>query len=93
MASFRFNAHGARRFAEITTANIGRAFAVVVDDRVLSAAVIREPILGGSGQISGNFTLEDANTVAMLLRSGTLPGRLSVVDQQVVEPAGSAGKQ
>jgi preprotein translocase subunit SecD len=93
IASFRFNAHGARRFAEITTANIGRAFAVVVDDRVLSAAVIREPILGGSGQISGNFTLEDANIVAMLLRSGTLPGRLSVVDQQVVEPAGNAGKQ
>jgi preprotein translocase subunit SecD len=93
IASFRFNAHGARRFAEITAANIGRAFAVVVDDRVLSAAVIREPILGGSGQISGNFTLEDANTVAMLLRSGTLPGRLSVVDQQIVEPAGNAGKQ
>jgi len=93
IASFRLNAHGARRFAEITAANIGRAFAVVVDDRVLSAAVIQEPILGGSGQISGNFMLEDANTVAMLLRSGTLPGRLSVVDQQVVEPAGNAGKQ
>ena len=93
IASFRFNAHGARRFAEITAANIGRPFAVVVDDRVLSAPVIREPILGGSGQISGNFTLEDANTVAMLLRSGTLPGRLSVVDQQIVEPAGNAGKQ
>jgi preprotein translocase subunit SecD len=92
IASFRFNAHGARRFAEMTAANIGRAFAVVVDDRVLSAAVIQEPILGGSGQISGNFTLEEANTVAMLLRSGTLPGRLSVVDQQVVEPAGNAGK-
>jgi preprotein translocase subunit SecD len=93
IASFRFNAHGARRFAEITAANIGRPFAVVVDDRVLSVAVIREPILGGSGQISGNFTLEDANTVAMLLRSGTLPGRLSVVDQQVVEPSGNAVKQ
>jgi preprotein translocase subunit SecD len=92
IASFRFNAHGARRFAEITAANIGRAFAVVVDDRVLSAAVIREPILGGSGQISGNFTLEEANAVAMLLRSGTLPGRLSIVDQQVVQPAGNAGK-
>ncbi|MEO6839870.1 MAG: preprotein translocase subunit SecD [Bradyrhizobium sp.] len=92
IASFRFNAHGARRFAEITAANIGRAFAVVVDDRVLSVAVIREPILGGSGQISGNFTLEDANIVAMLLRSGTLPGRLSIVDQQVVQPAGTAAK-
>jgi preprotein translocase subunit SecD len=55
-------------------------------------SVIREPILGGSRVISGNFTLEDANTVAMMLRSGTLPGRLSIVDQQVVEPAGNAGK-
>jgi preprotein translocase subunit SecD len=91
IASFRFNAHGTRRFAEITAANIGRPFAIVVDDRVLSAAVIQEPILGGSGQISGNFTLEDANTVAMLLRSGTLPGRLSVVDQQIV-PAATPGK-
>jgi preprotein translocase subunit SecD len=54
--------------------------------------VIREPITGGSGQISGNFTLEDANSIAMLMRSGTLPGRLTVVDQQVVEPAGNAGK-
>jgi preprotein translocase subunit SecD len=58
----------------------------------VSVPVIREPITGGSGQISGNFTLEDANTIAMLMRSGTLPGRLTVVDQQVVEPAGNAGK-
>jgi preprotein translocase subunit SecD len=59
---------------------------------VLSVSVIREPILGGSGQISGNFTLEQANTIAMLLRSGTLPGRLSVVDQQIVEPDGNAAR-
>ena len=93
IASFRFNAHGTRRFAHITADNIGRPFAIVLDDRVLSASVIREPILGGSGVISGNFTLEDANTIAMLLRSGTLPGRLSVIDRQVVEPAGGGGKQ
>jgi preprotein translocase subunit SecD len=72
---------------------VGRPFAIVVDDRVLSVSVIREPILGGSGQISGDLTLEDANTIAMLLRSGTLPGRLSVAEQRVVEPAGKAGKQ
>jgi preprotein translocase subunit SecD len=59
---------------------------------VVSAPVIREPITGGSGQISGNFTLEDANRIAMLLRSGTLPGRLTVVDQQVLQAAGHAGK-
>jgi preprotein translocase subunit SecD len=87
IASFRLNGRGTRRFAHVTGENVGRPFAIVVDDQVLSVSVIREPILGGSGQISGNFTLEEANTIAMLLRSGTLPGRLSVVDQQVVEPA------
>jgi preprotein translocase subunit SecD len=93
IASFRFNGRGTRRFATITQENIGRPFAIVFDDQVLSASVIREPIVGGSGQISGIVTLEDANNVAMLLRSGTLPGRLTVVDQQVVEPAATAGKQ
>ncbi len=93
IASFRFNAHGARRFAHLTADNIGRPFAIVINDRVFSAPVIREPITGGSGQISGNFTLEEANTVAMLLRSGALPGRLSVVDQQIVKPAGNAASK
>jgi preprotein translocase subunit SecD len=93
IASFRFNAHGTRRFAHLTGDNIGRPFAIVVNDRVMSAPIIREPITGGSGQISGNFTLQEANTVAMLLRSGALPGRLSVLDQQIVQPAGNAAKQ
>lgn len=92
IATFRFNGRGTRRFAHITEENIGKPFAIVADDKVLSAPIIREPIRGGSGQISGNFTLEDATIVAMLLRSGTLPGRLSVVDQQVVEPDVNAGK-
>jgi preprotein translocase subunit SecD len=93
IASFRFNAHGTRRFAHLTADNIGCPFAIVINDRVFSAPVIREPILGGSGQISGNFTLAEANTVAMLLRAGTLPGRLSVVDQQILKPAGNAAKR
>ncbi len=93
IASFRFNAHGTRRFAQITQDNVGKPFAIVLDGQVLSVSVIREPILGGSGVISGGFTLEDANTMAMMLRSGTLPGRLSVVEQQVVEPAGNTGKK
>jgi preprotein translocase subunit SecD len=94
ISSFRFNARGTRRFAHVTEDNVGRPFAIVVDDEVLSVSVIREPILGGSGKISGNFTLEEANDIVMRLRSGTLPGRLSVVDQQVVEPAPrNAGKQ
>jgi preprotein translocase subunit SecD len=87
IASFRFNARGTRHFAHITEENVGRPFAIVLDDRVLSVSVIREPIAGGAVLISGNFTLEDASTIAMLLRSGMLPGRLSVVDQRVVEPA------
>jgi preprotein translocase subunit SecD len=92
IATFRFNGRGTRRFAHITEENIGKPFAVVADDKVLSAPVIREPIRGGSGQIAGNLTLEDANRVAMLLRSGTLPGRLSVVDRQLVEPDANAAK-
>ena len=64
----------------------------VLDNEEISAPVIREPIRGGSGQIAGNLTLEDANRVAMLLRSGTLTGRLSVVDQQLVEPDANAAK-
>jgi preprotein translocase subunit SecD len=93
IASFWFNGRGTRRFATITQENVGRPFAIIVDDQVLSAPVIREPIVGGSGQISGNFTIEEANNVVTLLRSGTLPGRLTVIDQQVVEPAANAGKQ
>jgi len=92
IVSFRFNARGTRRFAHVTADNVGRPFAVVIDGQVVSVPVIREPITGGSGQISGNFTLEDANSIAMALRSGTLPGRLTVVDQQVVEAVGRVGK-
>lgn len=87
IASFRFNGRGTRRFAHITAENVGKPFAIVLDDKVVSAPVIREPITGGSGQISGNFTLEEANSVAMLMRAGSLPGRLGLVEQQVVQPA------
>ncbi|WP_448044555.1 SecDF P1 head subdomain-containing protein [Bradyrhizobium liaoningense] len=86
IASFRFNGRGTRRFAHVTAENVGRPFAIVLDDKVISAPVIREPITGGSGQIAGNFTLEEANSVAMLLRAGSLPGRLGLVEQQVVHP-------
>ncbi|MGY8636708.1 preprotein translocase subunit SecD [Bradyrhizobium sp. 14AA] len=87
IASFRFNGRGARRFAHITEENIGKPFAIVLDDKVISAPVIREPITGGSGQISGNFTLEEASSVAMLLRAGALPGHLDLLEQQVIQPA------
>jgi preprotein translocase subunit SecD len=93
IVTFRFNANGARRFAHITQENIGRPFAVVLDSDVLAVPIIREPILGGSGQISGGFTLEEANTTAVLLRSGTLPGRLTVVEEQLVAPEGKAAQR
>ena len=86
VAQFRFNGRGARRFAHLTEESVGRALAIVLDDKVISAPVIREPITAGSVQISGNFTLEEANSVAMLLRAGALPGHLTLVEQQVVQP-------
>lgn len=87
VASFRFNGRGTRRFAHVTEENVGKPFAIVLDDKVISAPVIREPITGGSVQISGNFTLEEANSVAMLLRGGALPGHLTLVEQQVIQAA------
>ena len=70
IVSFRFNTNGARRFAQATQENVGRPFAIVLDNEVISAPVIREPIIGGSGQISGNFTVQAANDLAILLHAG-----------------------
>jgi preprotein translocase subunit SecD len=85
--AFRFNNAGARAFARYTAENVGRPFAIVLDDVVVSSPVIREPILGGSGQISGNFTVEAARQLAVQLRGGALPARLSVVEERVVPAA------
>ncbi|HWV82996.1 MAG TPA: protein translocase subunit SecD [Hyphomicrobiaceae bacterium] len=85
--SFRFDQAGARRFARFTQDHVGRPFAIVLDDKVLSAPVIREPILGGSGQISGSFTVESANTLAVQLRSGALPVRLTIAEERTVGPS------
>jgi preprotein translocase subunit SecD len=84
IVSFKFNINGARRFAQVTQENVGRPFAIVLDNEVISAPVIREPILGGSGQISGSFTVEQANDLAVLLRAGALPARLTPIEQRVV---------
>ena len=86
VVSFRFDSKGATRFAQATSANVGRPFAIVLDDQVLSAPVIREPILGGSGQISGSFTVQSANDLAVLLRAGALPATLTVVEERTVGP-------
>jgi preprotein translocase subunit SecD len=85
--SFRFNQSGARKFGKFTQENVGAPFAIVLDNKVLSAPVIREPILGGSGQISGSFTVESANTLAVQLRSGALPAKLTIVEERTVGPS------
>lgn len=84
VVSFRFDNAGAARFAEITRQNVGRPFAIVLDNKVLSAPVIREPITGGSGQISGSFSAESANTLAAMLRAGALPAKLTVIEERTV---------
>jgi preprotein translocase subunit SecD len=86
VVNFRFNSTGARKFAEATEHNVGKPFAIVLDNKVISAPVIREPILGGSGQISGNFTVQQANDLAILLRAGALPAPLTIVEERTVGP-------
>ena len=84
VVNFRFDTNGGRRFGEVTRENVGKPFAIVLDNKVISAPVIREPIMGGSGQISGNFTVQQANDLAVLLRSGALPVPLKVMEQRTV---------
>jgi protein-export membrane protein SecD len=86
VVSFRFDTTGARQFAEITSENVGRLFAIVLDDEVISAPRIQEPITGGSGVISGDFTVQSANELALLLRSGALPAPLTVLQERTVGP-------
>jgi preprotein translocase subunit SecD len=85
--SFRFNQSGARKFGNFSKDHVGEPFAIVLDDTVISAPVIREAILGGSGQISGNFTVESANNLAIQLRSGALPAKLTIVEERTVGPS------
>ncbi len=83
---FTFNSAGARKFAQITRENVNQQFAIVLDGKVLTAPNINEPITGGSGQITGNFTMQSANELAMLLRSGALPAPLQVLEERTVGP-------
>ncbi|MDR1267564.1 MAG: protein translocase subunit SecD [Holosporales bacterium] len=84
--SFRLNTTGAKRFGDATRENVHRRFAIVLDDRIISAPVINEPIPGGSGRISGQFTAEEAHDLALLLRAGALPAPLVVVEERTVGP-------
>lgn len=84
--SFKLDNTGSRIFADLTRTNIGQAFAIVLDNKVLTAPVIRSVITGGSGQISGNFTVEETTTLSALLRAGSLPVPLTVVEERSVGP-------
>jgi preprotein translocase subunit SecD len=86
VVNFRFNTSGARKFAQATQENVGKPFAIVLDNEVISAPVIREPILGGSGQISGSFTVQSANDLSILLRAGALPAPLTIIEERTVGP-------
>ncbi len=86
VVNFTFNSVGARRFADISRANVNHRFAIVLDDKVISAPVIREAITAGRGQISGSFTATGANDLAVLLRAGALPAPLTVVEERSVGP-------
>ncbi|AGA64987.1 Protein-export membrane protein SecD [Liberibacter crescens BT-1] len=79
-----FDSIGANRFAEITRDNIGRPFAVVMDNKILTAPVINQAIPNGRAQISGNFTVESASTLAAMLRAGALPAKLTVIEERSV---------
>jgi preprotein translocase subunit SecD len=84
--AIRFDNAGSRRFARVTQDNVGKPFAIILDNVVLSAPNINEPILGGTAQISGSFTVESANELAVQLRSGKLPVELTVVEERTIGP-------
>lgn len=86
VVSIQFDQQGGQKFAKLTTENVNRPFAIILDDEVLSAPNINEPILGGSAQISGGFTVETANQLAIALRSGALPVDLRVIEERTVGP-------
>jgi preprotein translocase subunit SecD len=86
VVSFRFDARGARMFGEITRTNVGRLFAIVLDNKVITAPRIEEPILGGSGIIRGNFSVESAKDLSILLRAGALPAPMIYLEERSVGP-------
>ena len=87
VVTFRFNTKGAEKFAKLTRDNVGKPFAIVLDEEIVSAPRINEPILGGSGQISGNFTTQETADLSIVLRSGALPAKLTIVEERTVGPS------
>jgi len=86
VVNFVFDTVGGRKFGKITTENTGKPFAIILDDKVISAPRINEPILGGTGQISGSFTVESSTALAAMLRAGALPAPLNILEERTVGP-------
>ena len=86
MVAFTLDRYGAQKFGKATTNNVGKRLAIVLDNKIISAPVIREPITGGSGTISGNFSFQDVTDLALLLRSGALPTPINIVEERTVGP-------
>ena len=86
IVSFTLDRVGSKRFAKATTNNVGRRLAIILDNKIISAPQVREPILGGNGQISGDFTFQSATDLALLLRSGALPAPLTIIEERTVGP-------
>jgi len=82
--NFKFDSVGAKQFGDVTKDNVGHRFAIVLDKKVITAPVIQSVILGGQGQITGNFTTQQANDLALLLRAGALPAPMTTIDQRTV---------
>jgi preprotein translocase subunit SecD len=87
VVSFKFNNLGGKKFGQITAENVGKPFAVVLDGKVITAPRINQAILGGSGIITGNFTVQEANELSLLLRSGALPAPLTILEERTVGPS------
>ena len=86
VVNFTFDRVGAKKFGRATTDNVGSRIAIILDDNIISAPQIREPILGGNGQITGDFTFQEATDLALLLRSGALPAPLTIIEERTVGP-------
>ena len=86
VVSFSLDRVGAKKFGKATSNGVGKRLAIVLDGKIISAPSVREPIIGGSGQISGNFTFQSATDLALLLRSGALPAPLSIIEERTVGP-------
>ena len=86
VVSFTLDRVGAKKFGKATSSGVGKRLAIVLDGKIISAPSVREPIIGGAGQISGNFTFQSATDLALLLRSGALPAPLNIIEERTVGP-------